>query len=332
MKPSSRRVVGLGFASCILAAGLTLVEGPEWSFVVGPVVALLVGLGLQRMLERVAEPRALLGMIRALPEATPSGHEGRLGDALELLQSAHSDALAKARDARLRAEHLAGEKDEFLRALRHDLRTPLNAILGFSEVLLSGIDGELNESQREDLEIVRSSGRHLVSLFDDVLDYGAQALSMSIGPTDARPILEEIAAELRGQSGGVRVVVEIEDDLPLVLADSKRLRQVVTNLTSNAAKFTDEGTITLRARTVGGEVEFAVHDTGCGIPERELEQVFAEFGQHRERGRSKRAREGTGLGLAIARRLVGLMGGTLTASSVVGEGSVFRVRLPSEPA
>ncbi|MFW6051603.1 MAG: sensor histidine kinase [Myxococcota bacterium] len=265
--------------------------------------------------------------MRSLDEA------GEAARRVDRLRRHYVALLEREREARRRAEAADRDKTEFLRSVSHELRNPLNAVVGFTDVLLAEIDGPLNAAQREDLRIIRGSGAHLVHLFNDVLDMSAAAsghLRIDRGPVPIGPILEAVGAELRGQRRDrpVAIRVEVPDDLPAVMGDPGRLRQVVTNLAANALKVTEEGEVRLSAEADGDEVVLRVTDTGPGIAADVLPLLFAEFGQV---GGPRRL-EGTGLGLAISKQLVELHGGSIEVDSAPGRGSVFSVRLPKAEA
>lgn len=254
---------------------------------------------------------------------------GALVRSFDALRLDFGVALENERRLRREAEQAETARAEFLRAVSHELRTPLNAILGFADVLLAEIDGPLTEAQREDLEIVRSAGKHLLDLFTDVIDLSEAAtdkLRLEKVRLAVPPLVEEVAREIRGlkRAEALSIIVEPGENVPHVSGDPKRLRQVITNLAANAVKFTREGSVTLRVQgTESGDVIIEVVDTGIGIPEAEQDRVFAEFGQALAAGSG-----GSGLGLAIAKRLVELHGGSLQLESVVDEGSRFVVTLP----
>jgi signal transduction histidine kinase len=217
-----------------------------------------------------------------------------------------------------------------MQTVSHELRTPLNSILGFTDVLWEEIDGPLNAAQKEDLAIIRNAGNHLMSLFNDVLDLSAAAsghLQLEFELVDVPALLEAVSSELGGlrRDRPVTVRSEAATGLPAVPADPKRLRQIVTNLGSNALKFTEQGEVVLGARLDGGWLRIEVRDTGPGIPPDEMSTVFEEFGQTVAEGKRRR---GAGLGLAITRQLAELHGGEVSAESAPGEGSTFFVWLP----
>jgi signal transduction histidine kinase len=229
------------------------------------------------------------------------------------------------------AEALDLARARFLAMLSHELRTPLNAILGFADVLLSEADGPLTPSAREDLDTIRSSGEHLRSLIDDILDLSAMEtgnLRLERRIVDVHEIAEQVLREAQPLVAGRRIVLRLEST-PGVLAwaDPRRVRQVLANLVGNAVKFTAEGRVSVSTRQGQGVAVVEVADTGPGIAEHELASVFLEY---RQAGDASSRRKGTGLGLAIARRLVRAHDGEIELTSEVGRGSTFRVTLPSE--
>ena len=263
--------------------------------------------------------------VRALDEV------GALTRAFEQLRQGYLEQLARERAAYRQAEDADRYKSEFLTTVSHELRTPLNAILGFTQVLLAEIEGPLSEGQREDLRMIRASGEHLSSLFNNVLDFSALAtgrMQLNLESVDVAELLHEIGALLEGQRQGkpVAIVVDVPDFLPEVEADPTRLRQIVMNLGSNALKFTDSGEVRLMARFNGREVAISVRDTGVGIAEEDLPLLFEEFSQV---GGPEASRAGSsGLGLSIVRQLTRLHGGQIAVDSQYGAGSIFTVTLP----
>jgi signal transduction histidine kinase len=232
-------------------------------------------------------------------------------------------------------ETASRHKSEFLANMSHELRTPLNAILGFSQLLQQRLFGELNPKQEEYVEDILSSGNHLLSLINDVLDLSkveAGQIELEVAPFSLRDAVERGVAMVRERAGksGVAVDAEIEPEVRIVEADERRIRQVLFNLLSNAVKFTPPGgRIDVTAARVGDEVEVAVADTGPGIAPDDRERIFEEF-QQTEVG--ARHHEGTGLGLALSKRLVELHGGRIWVESELGSGSRFVFTLPVEAA
>jgi signal transduction histidine kinase len=230
-------------------------------------------------------------------------------------------------------ETASRHKSEFLANMSHELRTPLNAILGFSQVLRERMFGELNAKQEEYLDDILSSGNHLLSLINDVLDLSkveAGQVALEVAPFSLREALERgvVMVRERASERGVQLGLEIAPDLDVVTADERRIRQVVFNLLSNAVKFTPAaGHVEVEAARLHGEVQVSVADTGPGIAPDDRDRIFEEF-QQTDVG--VRQREGTGLGLALSKRLVELHGGRIWVESEPGAGSRFVFTLPEE--
>ncbi|GAB4575240.1 MAG: hypothetical protein Kow0077_25760 [Anaerolineae bacterium] len=244
--------------------------------------------------------------------------------------------LEEVRAANERLRELDKVKSQFLANMSHELRTPLNSIIGFSRVILKGIDGPLTEMQKQDLETIHSSGQHLLNLINDILDQAkieADKLSLNVDWFDINAVIDVARSMSIGllKDKPVRLNVEIEPNLPKVWGDEIRTRQVLLNLLSNAAKFTHEGSITVAAFTVQGDdgpyVQISVSDTGIGIPEDKLDSVFVAFEQ--VDGSLTRTSGGTGLGLPISKSLIELMGGRLWVESTLNVGSTFSFVIPS---
>jgi len=223
-------------------------------------------------------------------------------------------------------------KSEFLANMSHELRTPLNAVIGFSEVLLERMFGDLNPKQDEYLQDILSSGRHLLSLINDILDLSkieAGRMELELTTFDLPVALDNALTLVRERATrhGIRLDLAVDDRVGAVVGDERKIKQVILNLLSNAVKFTPEGgRVTVRALPAGDAVEVAVSDTGIGIAPEDREAIFEEF---RQVGSDyARKREGTGLGLTLARKFVELHGGTIRVESKVGRGSTFTVALP----
>jgi len=228
-------------------------------------------------------------------------------------------------------------KSAFLANMSHELRTPLNSILGFTDVMLEGIDGELTEYMDNDLRLIQKNGRHLLHLINDVLDMAKiESGRMNLHPETFKvhDLLEEvnsITSPLASEKNLALFIDEDSDRAVEVYADDTRLRQVMINLVNNSIKFTEKGKISLSVKSIdSARVLISVKDTGIGIPPDHLEAVFQEFTQVDTT--TTRKAGGTGLGLPISRRLVEMHGGRLWAEStgVDGEGSTFFVELPVE--
>jgi GAF domain-containing protein len=229
-------------------------------------------------------------------------------------------------------EAASQHKSEFMANMSHELRTPLNAIIGFSEVLLERMFGEVNEKQTEYLRDILESGRHLLSLINDILDLSKiEAGRMELELTDFHlPTALDNALILvreRAARRGITLQATVDPRLGDVRADERKIKQVVLNLLSNAIKFTPEGgRIEVRAVPIDGSVEVAVSDTGVGIAPEDQDAIFEEF---RQVGVSSAKQEGTGLGLTLCRKFVELHGGKIWVKSQVATGSTFTFTIPA---
>ena len=222
-------------------------------------------------------------------------------------------------------------KTDFLARMSHELRTPLNSIIGFADVLLMGLEGDLNERMIEDLQLIRGSGFHLRDIIGDILDMSrieAGRLELTYETFDLRRTATEMmatAAPLAEQKG-LALRLDIDQRIGLVSADRTRLRQVLWNIVGNAIKFTDHGGITVSIRPENGDVLVCISDTGIGIAAENLPRIFDHFSQ--VEGTHRQSIGGTGLGLSISKSLVELHGGRLWVDSRLGEGSTFRFTIP----
>jgi len=233
---------------------------------------------------------------------------------------------------RLHAE--SHTRARLLANMSHELRTPMNAIIGFTSLLLDDRSLQMQERHRGNLERVSRNARNLLELINNVLDLSkleAGRMEIYAEPADVRDVIERALAvvEPLKETRPIHLSVEIEDRLPALRTDRTKLQQALINLLSNALKFTASGEVKVRAeRAAIDRIRISVSDTGPGISEADLPKIFEEF---RQVGRAAHsARSGTGLGLAITRRLVELLGGEISVTSRVGEGSVFTITLPVE--
>ena len=241
-------------------------------------------------------------------------------------------------------------KSNFLATVSHELRTPLTSIIGYSEMLETGVAGELVGEQLEFVQTIRTKGDHLLALITALLDLSKLeqgSLKLHLAPVDARAVLEDVAKTLgpTASKKKVSITVDTNADLPDVAANPVRLRQVLWNLSENAVKFTPQGgTVRLAARSVEMEDEdagglgavlmaaprraiaFTLTDTGIGMPREELPKNFDAF--YQIDGSATREHGGAGLGLSIVRRLVDAHGGTVSVDSEVGKGTTFTVTIP----
>jgi PAS domain S-box-containing protein len=281
--------------------------------------------GVAHSLERQAEGRWLK------IDAKPSSNQTMIITYSDITE-------AKQREAELqellgKAEGADRAKSEFLANMSHEIRTPMNGVLGMAELLSRT---ELDTRQRTFTDIIVKSGTALLTIINDILDFSkidAGQVTLEAEPFDLRETIEDVASLISGRAAerDIELIVRVDPALPArLVGDSGRIRQIVTNLAGNAIKFTETGHVLVEV-TVDGETDagvdlsFRVHDTGIGIPEDKLQAVFDKFSQ--VDASSTRRHEGTGLGLAITSRLVGLMGGRITAESETNKGSVFTVEL-----
>ena len=240
----------------------------------------------------------------------------------------------EARRARDQAEAATRAKSEFLANMSHELRTPLNAIIGFSEVLRDGMFGDLNAKQEEYAGDIHESGRHLLSLINDILDLSkieAGRMELEVTTFDLPSAIDNAVILVRERAGGRGLALETDVDPSLreFKGDERKFKQILLNLLSNALKFTPQGgKITVTARARSSRVEVAVTDTGVGIAPDDLSRIFEEFRQvGTDQGRKA---EGTGLGLALTKRFVELHGGTVRVESALGKGSTFTFTLAEQ--
>ncbi|MBN1992755.1 MAG: GAF domain-containing protein [Anaerolineae bacterium] len=225
-------------------------------------------------------------------------------------------------------------KSEFLTSMSHELRTPLNSIIGFADVILQGIDGEVSDMALNDVRLIYNSGQHLLTLINDILDLSkieAGEMELVREPLDIEEMVSEVmnSASVLKKNKPVEIITNIEEDLPAIYADKLRINQILLNLVSNAVKFTDKGIVTIKAEISSNnpsQALISVMDQGIGIPKNMLHTVFDRFRQ--VDASRKRKAEGSGLGLAICKQLVEMHGGMIEVTSVEGKGSNFYFTIP----
>jgi signal transduction histidine kinase len=317
---------------------------------------LLVGLAMA-LLASVLVARRILRPLQTLRHGVERIGSGDLafrldvktGDELELLAEEFNRMSARVQDAYTSLEHKVAErtgelvalnqqleeanrlKSQFLANVSHELRTPMNAIIGFTRLVMRKTDGQIAALQHANLQKVLISADHLLNLINGLLDLSKiEAGRMEVSPArfDLRELIQVAAATVDPmlKPDRVRFVADIDPDLPPLYTDRDKLKQIVLNLLSNAAKFTDDGVIKVTAWQAGDRLCLAVSDTGIGMPPEALDYIFEEFRQVDMS--STRRHGGTGLGLAIVRKLTRLLGGDVTAESDLGKGSTFKVTLP----
>jgi signal transduction histidine kinase len=263
---------------------------------------------------------------------------------IDLLQTFGDQSVVAIQNARLFSEieekgkQLAvasQHKSQFLANMSHELRTPLNAILGYTELILDSIYGEVPEKAQGVLKRVESNGRHLLGLINDVLDLSkieAGQLALTLTDYSMKDVLYSVfsAVEPLASEKKLNFKVEAPPELPKGHGDERRLTQVILNLVGNAIKFTDHGDVVIKASSTNGSFTVAVRDTGPGISEADQGKIFEEFQQADNSATKKKG--GTGLGLSISRRIVEMHGGKLWVESEIGKGSVFSFSLPVKVA
>jgi len=272
---------------------------------------------------------------------TPGAFPSRVIDLLTTFATQSALAIQNARlfreieDKGRELEVANRHKSEFLANMSHELRTPLNAVIGFSEVLLERMFGDINDKQEEYLRDIYTSGKHLLSLINDILDLSkVEAGRMELELTTfSLPMAIDNALTLvrtRAENHGIALGVDIDERLGDFVGDERKVKQILLNLLSNAVKFTPEGgRVGVHAALANGSVEISVSDTGIGIAEADQARIFEEFQQAGPDHAGKR--EGTGLGLTLTRKFVELHGGTIWVKSQVGQGATFTFALPVRP-
>ncbi len=223
-------------------------------------------------------------------------------------------------------------KSEFLASMSHELRTPLNSIIGFADVLLEGLDGDLNERMEEDVRLIRDSGRHLRSLIGDILDMSkieAGRMELRYEEIDMRQMANDVIATAAplAEAKKLDLICHISDEVDIVEADRTRLRQVMWNIVGNAIKFTEKGHVALNLKMQSNNLLVSIEDTGIGIKEENIPIVFEQFRQID--GNLNRSAGGTGLGMPITKKLVELHGGEIWVESTLGKGSTFFFTIPN---
>ena len=281
-------------------------------------------------------PNKVVGML-VVRRRQPGKLDDRIVDLLETfaaqsvlaIQNAKlfSEIEEKGRELEAASRH----KSQFLANMSHELRTPLNSVLGFTELLVDGIYGELPEKAKATVGRVQANGRHLLGLINDVLDLSkieAGQLTLSLDDYSVGQIVRSTvtAIEPLARAKGLSLTTSVTDNLPIGRGDERRLTQVLLNLAGNAVKFTEVGAVDILAGAVDGQFEIAVKDTGPGIAGNDQALIFEEFQQ--VDSSSTRQKGGTGLGLAISKRIIEMHGGTLEVEFMLGAGSTFRVKVP----
>jgi PAS domain S-box-containing protein len=292
-----------------------------------------------KVLNERGEPLAIVSVLHDL---TKQVENERLNVELQTLNFELEDrirlATADLEEQNLRLQWQSNElekayrlKSEFLANMSHELRTPINALIGYTSLMLDRIYGELTKRQEEGLTRIQVASNHLLALINDILDLAkieAGKMPVHLEPMPLRQIITEVAAQMEPQirKKQLEFRIDVDADMPVMFSDRTKVKQIVLNLLSNAAKFTHHGEVAIIARPRGNRVQILVRDTGIGIRPEHKEIIFEEFRQVDQ----SRTREygGTGLGLSITRKLVALLGGEIHVESDYGRGSTFVVTLP----
>ncbi|MEZ0295798.1 MAG: PAS domain-containing sensor histidine kinase [Candidatus Methylacidiphilales bacterium] len=290
--------------------------------------------------------RSVQGRISCDPAGNPLSAEGILMDvhagtvAEQALQLAHdgmerkvAERTEELRLAKEKAETADRHKSRFIASMSHELRTPLNAILGFTGTLLMGLPGPLTPEQRRQLETVRSSARHQLALINDLLDVArieSGGVQVNLEIVNCNSLVEGVAATLRPLADvkHLELTVDVPSEPIVMRTDQRKVSQIIINLANNAIKFTEKGSVRISLSATPRGMDLAVHDTGVGMKAEHLDKLFQPFSRI-ENGLTTRI-EGSGLGLHLSQMLAGLLGGRIEVTSVVGNGSCFRLLLEKE--
>jgi signal transduction histidine kinase len=310
---------------------------------------LLIGGLVLALVASVLLARHVVGPIRVVQKGAGEIGAGRLdhriavdtGDELELLSGEFNRMAARLQESYAGLESKVEErtrelaaanqhKSDFLAAMSHELRTPLNAIIGFSDVLNKQMFGALNPKQAKYVEVINTSGKHLLALINDILDLAkveAGKMELDVAPFDVPGAVDGAMALVRGRADGksITLTVDLDPRLGIAVADERKFKQVLLNLLSNAVKFTPAGgRIGVAGKRLPDAIEISVIDSGIGIAPEHHAVIFEEFTQIDGRHRP----EGTGLGLTLTKKLIALQGGAIAVESALGRGAKFTFTLP----
>jgi signal transduction histidine kinase len=285
----------------------------------------------------------LIVVFKSLPDAESEPDQTLVDKIRQVVQPLTSEELMAQLEARaveiektnINLEEASRHKSQFLASMSHELRTPLNSIIGYTKLILDGMEGEINDEQQEDLSIIYNNSQHLLRLINDLLDKSkieAGKVVLNYESFTLSKLLDNVIPGIKqlASAKGLVLISSVDSENDNVYADPVKTRQILTNILGNAIKFTEEGSITLKITGAPAEFIFSVQDTGIGIRKEELKVIFDSFKQV---GPANIAGfEGTGLGLAISKALIELHGGRIWASSEPGKGSTFNFTLPRNAA
>jgi signal transduction histidine kinase len=293
-------------------------------------VLVFLALPFGREVGQFLEPDRVENALRDLAIENAALHAQVRQDA-ELLRAKVEARTLELREVNRQLAEASRHKSLFLANMSHELRTPLNAILGYTELILDNIYGEVPEKIRVALDRVDKNGQHLLGLINDVLDLSkieSGQFVLAVNDYSIPGVIQAVvtAMEPLAAQKGLVLKVALPANLPIAIGDERRITQVLLNVVGNAVKFTNAGEIRVRATLSGDTFDIFVSDTGPGIAEVDQQKIFEEFGQAGGRFTSKNG--GAGLGLSIARRIVELHGGQMRVESTLGKGSTFSFTMP----
>lgn len=273
----------------------------------------------------------IVGAIETLQDVTERKQaEMALTKAYEEMEQRVAERTRDLTEANLKLKELDRLKSLFIASMSHELRTPLNSIIGFTGIILMGMAGELTEEQRKQLTMVKNNAHQLLALINDVIDVSkieAGSVELLIEEFDLITLVQELkdSFTLATDDKGLEMTLTMPDTL-IIKSDERRTKQIITNLVSNAVKFTDNGKIALKVVKEDRMAEVSVEDTGIGIKEEDMDRLFLAFSRIHVDG--VLIREGTGLGLYLSKKIANFLGGELTAKSEFGRGSTFTFTVP----
>jgi len=293
-------------------------------------VTYYVGRAISRPISALVDSlRQIVGgnFVVSVPGSDRRDEIGSMARAVEVFSAVSRELREKSAQLEIASQH----KSQFLASMSHELRTPLNAILGFNEMMLDGLCGEVPEGFKDPLNETQKSGKHLLGLINNVLDLAkieAGRMELALGDYVVPDTVESVRASLRplAEAKGLELLANVPPDLPLAFGDSGRLTQCLMNLTGNSLKFTRQGKVEIAVAQQGGLLRYSVTDTGIGIPPEKVGSLFTEFKQTDATIASEYG--GTGLGLSITKKFVEMHGGRIWVESEVGKGSAFIFEIP----